>query len=195
MFGRALFDDPLSVHFIPNPGDRKRSLHHFFHFLIRVGQTYGQVYATSRALEGAAVWWPGEVARGPLLKNFLDADRLIRKVGSEAMARFEAMGAFAGRIHLRYAPGPHWYLVLLAVDALHQGRGHATRLLGPMLDRLDQEGLPCYLETHNRQNVPVYRRFGFEMAEETLIPGTGTRHWAMLRPPIDPAGQGETEDG
>ena len=51
----------------------------------------------------------------------------------------------------------------------------------PMLSSFDTEGMPCYLETLDRNNVPKYTRYGFELLEETPIPGTTLTIWAMLR--------------
>lgn len=50
-----------------------------------------------------------------------------------------------------------------------------------MLDRIDEAGLPCYLETLEEQNVRLYEHFGFVVAEESAIPGTNLTNWAMLR--------------
>ena len=49
------------------------------------------------------------------------------------------------------------------------------------LTGVSREGLPCYLDTHNPNNVSLYQRFGFEVVHEDEIPGTSVRHWAMLR--------------
>jgi ribosomal protein S18 acetylase RimI-like enzyme len=73
------------------------------------------------------------------------------------------------------------YLLLLGIDPSQQGRGLSTPLLQPSLDLFDQQGLPCYLDTHNPNNVSLYQRFGFEVVHEGDIPGTSVQHWAMLR--------------
>ena len=52
-----------------------------------------------------------------------------------------------------------------------------------MLDRCDREGVPCYLETHNEQNLGLYEHFGFEVKEKGVLPGSNRSHWAMLRNP------------
>jgi hypothetical protein len=50
-----------------------------------------------------------------------------------------------------------------------------------MFARIDREGLPCYLETENEKNLPMYQRYGFRVLEESQLPGTETASWAMLR--------------
>jgi hypothetical protein len=50
-----------------------------------------------------------------------------------------------------------------------------------MLARIDEAGLPCYLETLEERNVRIYEHFGFTVAEESAIPETNLTNWAMLR--------------
>lgn len=51
----------------------------------------------------------------------------------------------------------------------------------PMLARIDEEGLPCYLETLDGANVPLYEHLGFRKAEEAVIPQTDLTNCAMLK--------------
>jgi predicted N-acetyltransferase YhbS len=48
-----------------------------------------------------------------------------------------------------------------------------SRLVEPILERPDRDGLPCRLETSDPANVPFYRRFGFEVEDPAFeaIPG------------------------
>jgi hypothetical protein len=50
-----------------------------------------------------------------------------------------------------------------------------------MLARIDEEGLPCYLETLVERNVLLYKHFGFKVIEKAAIPRTDLTSWAMLR--------------
>jgi GNAT superfamily N-acetyltransferase len=69
-------------------------------------------------------------------------------------AVFEQMG--------RYHPEePCWYLPLIGVDPIHQGRGHGGALLRYALEQCDRDGTPAYLESSNPRNVPLYERHGF----------------------------------
>ena len=84
-------------------------------------------------------------------------------------------------VHQRLAPFRHWFLQVIGVDPQFQGRGYAGELLRPMLARVDKEGLPCYLETLNEQNVLLYEHFSFRVVEKSTIPETNLTNWAMLR--------------
>jgi ribosomal protein S18 acetylase RimI-like enzyme len=80
---------------------------------------------------------------------------------------------------------PHWYLVLLGCDSAWQRQGHGSALLAPVLQRADEEGVPAYLETQKEDNLPWYRRHGFEVMQEITAPGC-PRMWAMRRDPREP---------
>jgi len=57
---------------------------------------------------------------------------------------------------------PHWYLSLLATDPAHRGRGVGMALVEQVLERVDAERAPAYLESTNPGNVARYQRAGFE---------------------------------
>jgi hypothetical protein len=50
-----------------------------------------------------------------------------------------------------------------------------------VLERIDRERMPCFLETNNEKNVAIYRRSGFEAISEDKMPGTEVTSFAMLR--------------
>jgi GNAT superfamily N-acetyltransferase len=88
---------------------------------------------------------------------------------------------FANKIKKQYAPSPHKYLALLAVEPSQQGKGFASQLLKPILEKLDRQRLPCYLETQNLKNVNMYRHFGFDLVYETTLPCTSLPMYVMVR--------------
>ncbi len=91
------------------------------------------------------------------------------------------LGQYIDTVHSRLAPFKHWFLQAIGVDPQLQGRGYASKLLRPMLARIDEEGLPCYLDTLEGQNVRLYEHFGFKVIEESNVPNTNLTNWAMLR--------------
>lgn len=90
-------------------------------------------------------------------------------------------GEYIDAVHKRLAPFKHWYLLIIGVDPQFKGKGYAGKLLRPMFARIDEEGLPCYLETLGEKNVTLYEHFGFRMVEKSAIPETKLTSWAMLR--------------
>jgi GNAT superfamily N-acetyltransferase len=182
MMARAFHDDPGSVYFFPDVAERSSKLPYLFRLLIGYGLLYGEVYATSPNLEGVAVWLPSEKSYRTLWRNIRSGGlSLLFRIGREAAAREYALGEYFESLRQRCAPAAYWYLPLLGVDPVYQGKGYASILLRAMFGRADRERLPCYLETLTEKDVSIYRHLGFEVVEEGVVPGTGVTVRAMLR--------------
>ena len=61
---------------------------------------------------------------------------------------------------------PHWYLPAIGVDPPCQGRGYGSALLAHSLAVCDRGHVAAYLEATNPTSIPLYKRFGFEVAGE-----------------------------
>ena len=84
------------------------------------------------------------------------------------------------RKHREHADFPHLYLYNLAVHPDQQKKGHASKLLNPVLAALDRFELPCYLETSD-QNIPLYGHFGFQVVDQVFISELDLIAYFMLR--------------
>ena len=181
VFARAFQDDPPLVHFLPDTSQRKNVLPYIFELAIRYGVSYGEVYATSSSLEGVAVWLPAETANMSLWGMIRCGGlSLIPRMG-RVMGKLQRFNEYTNLMRQRHTPFRHWFLQTIGVDPVFQGKGYADILLKAMLARMDQEHLPCYLDTQNGENVPIYQHYGFKVIEQVVIPSTGISHWAMLR--------------
>jgi len=185
MLARAFQDHPLFAYFVPNTLQRQRKSPYIFEALLRYNVSYGEVYATSPNLEGVAGWLHSEKAQITPWRIIRAMDPVIlfnySKVGKEILSRTTSYDNYVSSKHKSHAPFRHWYLSFLGVDPMFQGKGYASRLLRPMLTRIDQEHLPCYLETQNEKNLPIYQHYGFEVVDESTIPNTEVTNWSMLR--------------
>jgi len=78
---------------------------------------------------------------------------------------------------------PHYYLSLLGTHPDHRGRGKGMVLLAANLARIDEEGMPAYLESSNRANDHRYERLGFVQVGEFAAPGGEPTVACMWRDP------------
>jgi len=186
MFSRAFANYRPMRHFIPDDDKWGQVAPFFFQSALRYGSHYGETYVTSADLEGAAVWMMGKHCPLTLWRAFRSgALGSLLQFGRAGGGKMKPLGDFIDALHARMAPFNHWYLQVLGVDPKCQGQGHASRLLRPMLERIDAQGLPCYTDTGDTKNVALYEHFGFSVIKETLVPGTGLKWWAMVRAPAD----------
>ena len=75
---------------------------------------------------------------------------------------------------------PCWYLPIIAVDPFYQGKGYGSQLMKHALSRVDEDGLPAYLESSNPRNISLYERLGFEIMGQIQI-GTSPIVTPMIR--------------
>jgi ribosomal protein S18 acetylase RimI-like enzyme len=77
---------------------------------------------------------------------------------------------------------PQWYLPIMGVDPLQQGRGLGSALLQHALVQCDRDRKLAYLESSNPKNIPLYEGHGFELLG-TIQVGTSPSIFPMLRRP------------
>ena len=183
VLGRALKDDPVSVYDIPDKEKRHAVMKHVFQMTSCLGVKYGETHATSTKLEGVAVWLP--YINKPY-KRIVNIGCLLKakvyKMGTEASKRIKPFEEHSKKIHLESAPDDHWYLQSLGVEPTHQGKGYGSLLMEYMLEKIDNtRPLPVFLETSTEINVKFYKRFGFEVVLEEIVPDTNVNQWYLLR--------------
>ena len=183
MLARAFRDDPIDDYAYPDAAEKARKLPHMYEFLLRYYLRYAQTYATSSRLEGIAVWVRLEKVASISFWRIILSGALLPalKMGVKCSRRMQPFFEYVDGKHKALVPFPHWYLMLLGVDPEFQGQGYASRLLRGMFPGIDEDGLPCYLETETERNVSLYQHLGFRVLDEFIVPGTTVKFWAMLR--------------
>jgi GNAT superfamily N-acetyltransferase len=152
------------------------------YYVTRYSQQYGTVETTSQA-EGVACWLPPGEGNYHYAAFFRTGWILIPfQSGLRNYARMLANDNTAHIFRKHACPGPHWYLWVLGVEPEHQGQGIGGRILASGLERADAQRMPCYLDINNPDNIPFYQRYGFEVTEESNVPGYEFRIWGMQRP-------------
>jgi ribosomal protein S18 acetylase RimI-like enzyme len=183
LLARAFHNDPLYKLVMPDEDRRANALTWLFERVVRYCILYGHTFTTPE-LEGIAGWLPPgrtNLTLGRIIRSGLHATPL--KLGWNAYRRFDTYMAYADKLHARHAPRFHWYLWVIGVEPTCQGRGIGSRLLQPILDKADADGVLCYLETEGERNVRFYEKHGFKVAEQGRVPKLGVQVWAMRREP------------
>tara|TARA_B110000858_G_scaffold165049_1_gene191469 strand:- start:85 stop:756 length:672 start_codon:yes stop_codon:yes gene_type:complete len=123
---------------------------------------------------GAALWLPPTVE--PDSETFIgEVEKFVVKERQEVL--FRILEAFE-----EYHPDEScWYLPLIAVDPAHQGSGIGSELMKAAMSRIDEDGLPSYLESSNPRNISLYERYGYEVMGQIKIGDAPTIH-PMYRP-------------
>jgi GNAT superfamily N-acetyltransferase len=128
---------------------------------------------------GAASLWipPGQPEL--LAEDEARVEPLLRElVGSHADDVLTLLDRFEAN-HPRQPP--HYFLSLLGTHPDHRGNGKGMRLLAANLTRIDELGMPAYLESSNRANDHRYERLGFTQIGEFEAPSGGPTVGCMWR--------------
>jgi ribosomal protein S18 acetylase RimI-like enzyme len=179
----AFFRDPVVGFLLPVEESRSRPLSIGMEFLLGLSSHTYTLQTPQLACVGAI----GAVAPGQypisLFKLLLLAAKLAVKslllgIPSSLVRKWIKIFSEFDKMHPSF---PHWYVLVLGVDARNQGKGSGGELLKHILDKADTEKLPVYLESSNSRNLDFYKRHGFEVIDK-IIPVTGCPPvWGLLR--------------
>jgi GNAT superfamily N-acetyltransferase len=169
---RAFHDDPVASYALPSARRRPAQLRRFYTERLRT-LTAEELVFTDEDRHASALWAPPDGWRTPL------SELLRTRIYSWRTPLFLAGGI---RVEHRHPTEPHYYLAILGVDPSRQGHGLGSKVLQPMLDRCDTEGVPAYLESSKQRNVPFYERHGFRVTGDIKL-HFGPPMWFMWRDP------------
>lgn len=186
---RAFDDDPVSCYLFPRERTHLRRLERYFrwqfdHVFIPRGEGW-----TTEDLAGASLWIP-PARRMPSSVEALVQLATVLPILGRGTAKALRLLEQLDRVHPKT---PHCYLGTIGTEPARQGEGIGSSLLGVVLDRLDDEGVPAYLESSKEENLAFYARHGFVVTGEVGHFGDGTpRIWLMWR---DPGRSGAARSG
>ncbi|MGN6517548.1 MAG: GNAT family N-acetyltransferase [Rhizomicrobium sp.] len=179
LFAAAFATDPV-MDWIARPGPKRpEGLERFFYWLLQVRAIpYGHVWMAQDA-SAAAAWLPPGTPASP--GGFFDQLRLIpmfvRLCGFPRLSRGSAMGDAMEKNHPHE---PHFYLAFIATAPRFQGMGLGNALLEATIRKVDEAGMPAYLENSNPKNTRLYERAGFA-ARKSISPSGAPPLLAMWR--------------
>jgi GNAT superfamily N-acetyltransferase len=172
---RAFADDPLITWMLPSD-DFERRATLLFDCMIRASLIHECTYTTDDGV-CTAVWAPPEAWGFTEEQLAMMAEPFAEAAGDRSDRAFGALIELT-EVH---PSEPHWYLAGLGTHPDWQRRGLATAVLAPILHRCDGDGVPAYLETQKEENVPFYRRHGFEVTSTRQLSNGAPKMWLMWR--------------
>lgn len=137
-----------------NTNKLKILMSYIFHETIRSGEIYLTEDMTATAL------WKSEKQETFTYEYVKRNLGFLFQIGVKSVLRILLNERFT---HAQYPKtGKYTQLYLIGVLQESQGKGYASRLMNPILDEMEQQSIPAYLETANTKNVQIYRKKGFK---------------------------------
>ena len=154
-----------------------------FGFLAREAQVpLGATWISDGA---ACAWTPPDPPPWPEERGVRFYEELQPVVADADLRR---LGQLDEAMAAHHPKEPHWYLGVIATVPERQGQGLGSELLHESMRRIDDEAMPCYLESSNPRNVSIYLRHGFDVTGEITLPDGGPSMTKMWRHPVGPLG-------
>lgn len=180
----AFEDDPLFRHLLPDADTRPKWLR----WLHLHALTESLAVGGALTLEGGpdlgavALYPPG--AWPPSFGN--QARAFTWPPGLPSIGLVRTGLAIETAIHNLHPPSPHMYVYVLGVHPEQKGRGLGGALLRHAATLAREAGVVGHLETSNPVNLPLYRKFGYEVGKELTVHGSPPV-WTMTTPGPPPA--------
>lgn len=159
----AFHDDPVVSFIEPRPAKRGIGIGAFADAATRLVPERREVYTTGDGA-AAAIWSPPDEWEMSTRESLPFLQALLR-----TPFRLPVAVKFLTRAERMHPDEPHWYLDLIGTRPERQGEGIGAALLRPVLDRCDEQGLPVWTYSSNRQNLAFYHRLGFEVLDEVVL--------------------------
>ncbi len=169
----SFIDYPVFKYLFPDTITRKGKLSKVIAFLIKLGLKKGEILSFPSCEECVSIGY------FPHHKNITLIDaiqagiiQLMMTLGISDFSRFMKLKKHKNIVRNRLLNINNCYFLdMIGVNPVYQKKGLASSLLGNKLKALQSDGIKCYLETSNKENIEFYDKFGFKTINEYLYDG------------------------
>jgi len=174
----AFHDDPIKCFLVGVEEVPVATSLPFFRAFLKMQIPHGLTFATP-GFESVSVWAPPDHWKVPVTQIAKNMPTFLRLYKTRILQNLLVLND----MERKHPKEPHYYLEFVGTTPAAQGTGMGTRVIGPMCERADTEGVGMYLESSKESNVPFYSRFGFEVRETLKHRNDGPTMWLMWRKP------------
>jgi ribosomal protein S18 acetylase RimI-like enzyme len=161
-----------------HPRARWRMLNRFYRGALSRAHSAGAPLGAREggSLRGVAIAYPADRWPPPAATFFHEAWGVALSGPGPAVRGLRS----TKEIDAAHPPEPHDFLHTIGVDPRSRRRGAGNALLEHLIAGAEERGVPIHLTTSAPENLPYYRRFGFEIDAERSV-ARGVPLWSMLR--------------
>ena len=154
----AFATDPLARFAVPRASDYLERTGEFWTCFGGRAFDHGSAWTANNG-QAIALWLPPGIEP--------DSEGMEAALGAAVPEdRLEDMGGVFEGMAQYHPHEEHWYLPIIGADPAYLGRGLGGALMKHACARIDEDGLPAYLESSNPRNISLYERHGFEVMGE-----------------------------
>lgn len=151
-------DDPY-MHWLISDSNNSNKLKYVLEYVVDETLENGEVYLSDDN-RATALWHterPNNISLRYLYRNSL----FFLRFGVKSTISIIKKDSFTHNQHTRIEK--YYHLYFIGVKKEGQGKGLASELMNPMLEKCSKESIPVLLETANPLNVDIYSKKGFTL--------------------------------
>lgn len=135
------------------------------------------IYADSEDINGYVILIPPKQTGIKAIPYLLGGGY---KFSPSIIYRLNCYESYVNKIKKKYTDYNCWYVNNLSVKKDMQRKGIGTKLLEPIIQYCLDNNTKLYLETNTQKNVNFYKKLGFTLVDESTIPNSNVKNYAML---------------
>jgi ribosomal protein S18 acetylase RimI-like enzyme len=174
----AFVDDPIKCYLVGRDHVPASTSVPFFKAFLRMQVPHGLTWMT-RGFESVSVWAPPDHWKVPTLAIARNMPTFLWLYRTRILQNLLVLND----MERRHPKEPHYYLEFVGTTPAAQGQGMGSKVIAPMCQRADVEGVGMYLESSKESNLAFYGRFGFEVRDTIRHRNGGPTMWLMWRDP------------
>lgn len=150
--------------------------------LIRLTGENGLLYSESDDVNGFAQWFPPGFSGHSTWKYIISGSwkYLFMSEFIDTLNRVDHAEDFSFKKKAEITQNQDIFLYNLAVRPSMQGKGIGSKLIKPILEYSKTINRPCYCETYDPANIPIYKHMGFKELPSSKIADTSIIHYPFL---------------
>ena len=181
LLGQSFAEDPMFNFVLGNQINNKRKMEWIQGRSFIYACSHGECYATEDNSGVLFMLSPAEVKVTFMKMAKAGMLALPIKLGMKTFFNFSELMGHVDKEHFASTNFDHYYIMVMGVLPVKQGKGIGKKLLNHALEIIDRQNLTCYLETQNIDNVAIYKKFGIEIISNKKLPKGDLQNWGMVR--------------
>ena len=164
------FEHNISVNYAIFPGEKKQQrIRDLIDYSYEIAKIKGEILINS-SFSAAAIFTYSDKKVNSFRQFFLDLKLIYKVIG------FKRAKKLARRSELLRSFRPktsYIYLGYIGVDPLLAQKGEGTAILKQVMAKAEDLKIPIYLETSMQENLPFYKKHGFEVYHQENVNESG----------------------
>ena len=159
------FKNDPHVNCLLEPSKNKHKLNILIDYVVDQTFRRGEIYLSDD--NNAVALWDFESNEKMSLRYIWQNLAFLIRIGISSVIRIVKS---EDRIHNNFRKYPRYcHLYMIGVLPEAQGKGLASLLMNPMLQRMKEKSIPVFLETANLRKVDIYKKKGFKVFETLTV--------------------------